>query len=121
MLADPEEVDADLIGQDALLDNVPDRLGVRLRAIVLAVGPIAERVEPQDQGKLLGHAVSMTTARPPRIRRWSVVAAGECSDFAYRFNTEIVSRRRTRNPSLSYGWIAIVLVMTERSRRACGA
>jgi hypothetical protein len=28
MLADPEEVDADLVGEHALLDEVPDRLSV---------------------------------------------------------------------------------------------
>jgi hypothetical protein len=46
MLADPEEVDADLVGEDALFDDVADRLGMRLRLIALVVGPIAERVEP---------------------------------------------------------------------------
>ena len=30
MLADAEEVDADLIGKDALLDDIADRLGVRV-------------------------------------------------------------------------------------------
>jgi hypothetical protein len=28
VLADPEEVDADLVGKDTLLDEVPDRLRV---------------------------------------------------------------------------------------------
>jgi hypothetical protein len=28
VLTDAEEVDADLVGQDALVDDVPDRLGV---------------------------------------------------------------------------------------------
>ena len=30
---DPEEVDANLVGKDALFDEVPDRLGVRERAV----------------------------------------------------------------------------------------
>jgi hypothetical protein len=46
MLANTEEVDADLIGKDALPDDIPNRLGMRVRAIILVVRPIAERVEP---------------------------------------------------------------------------
>ena len=52
MLADAEEVDADLVGKDALFDDVSDGLGVRLGAIVLVVGPIAECVEAEHEGKL---------------------------------------------------------------------
>jgi hypothetical protein len=51
MLADPEEVDADAVGKHPLLDYVPNRLRMRLRLIVLVVGPIAERVEPEDKWK----------------------------------------------------------------------
>jgi hypothetical protein len=49
VLSDAEEVDADLVGQDTLLDDVPDRLGVRERVVVGVVGDIAERVEPEDE------------------------------------------------------------------------
>ena len=52
MLADAEEVDADLVGKHALFDDVPDRLGVGLGSIVLIVGPIAERIEPEDEREL---------------------------------------------------------------------
>jgi hypothetical protein len=51
MLADPEELDADLIGEHPLLDDIPNRLRMRLRAIVLVVGPVAESVKPQDEWK----------------------------------------------------------------------
>ena len=52
VLADPEEVDADLVGEDALLDEVPDRLRVRERAVVLVVRDIAEGVEAEDKWEL---------------------------------------------------------------------
>jgi hypothetical protein len=45
MLADPEEVDANLVREDPLLDDIANRLRMRLRAIVLVVGPVSERVE----------------------------------------------------------------------------
>ena len=51
VLADPEEVDADLVGEDALLDEVADRLGVRQRAAVGVVGDVAEGVEAEDEGE----------------------------------------------------------------------
>jgi hypothetical protein len=51
VLADSEEVDADLVGEDALLDHVSDRLRVRERAVVFVVGDIAEGVEPKDEWK----------------------------------------------------------------------
>ena len=52
VLADPEEVHADLVGEDALLDEVADRLGVRERAAVLVVGDVAEGVEAEDEREL---------------------------------------------------------------------
>jgi hypothetical protein len=58
VLADTEEVDADQVGENALLDDIANRLGMRLRAPVLAIGPIAERVEPKDEGEL-GTAASI--------------------------------------------------------------
>jgi hypothetical protein len=52
VLADPKEVDADLVGEDALFDDIPDRLGMGLRSVFLVVGAIAERVEPEDEREL---------------------------------------------------------------------
>ena len=52
VFADAEEVDADLVGQDALLDDVADRLRVRQRAVVGVVGDVAERVEAEDEREL---------------------------------------------------------------------
>jgi hypothetical protein len=49
MFADAEEVDADLFCEDALFDDVPDRLGVREWAVVLVVGEIAEYIEAEDE------------------------------------------------------------------------
>ena len=49
VFTDPDEVDADLVGEDALLDEVPDRLRMRQRTVVLVVGDVAERVEPEDE------------------------------------------------------------------------
>ena len=73
MLADPEEVDADLVGKHPLLDDIPNRLRMRLRAVVLVVGPVAERVEPQDERKLRIHDVSVrhgaATSHPPLASR----------------------------------------------------
>jgi hypothetical protein len=51
VLADAEEVDADLVGKDALFDDVADRLGMRLGTVGLVVGQIAERVQPEDERK----------------------------------------------------------------------
>ncbi len=51
VLADPEEVHADLVGQDPLLDDVPYGLGVGQRAVVLVVGDVAKRVQAEDQGE----------------------------------------------------------------------
>ena len=53
VFADPEEVDADLVGEDALLDEVPDRLRMRQRAVVVVVGDVAEGVEPEDERERL--------------------------------------------------------------------
>jgi hypothetical protein len=49
VFADPEEVHADLLGMDALFDEVPDRLGMGQRAIVIVVGDIAEGVQAEDK------------------------------------------------------------------------
>jgi hypothetical protein len=52
VLADAEEVDADLVGEHALLDDIPNRLGMRVRPIVLVVRPIAKRVESKHEREL---------------------------------------------------------------------
>jgi hypothetical protein len=49
VLADAEETHADLVGEDTLLDEVPDRLGMRERAIVVVVRDVAEGVEAEDE------------------------------------------------------------------------
>ena len=52
VFTDSEEVDADLVGKYALFDEVPDRLGMRERAIVVVVRDIAEGVEAEDEWEL---------------------------------------------------------------------
>jgi hypothetical protein len=49
VLADPEEVHADLVRKHALLDDVADRLGVRVRAVLSIVRQITKRVEAEDE------------------------------------------------------------------------
>jgi hypothetical protein len=48
VLTDPEEIDADLVGKDTLLDEIPDCLRVREWTVVIVVGDIAESVEAED-------------------------------------------------------------------------
>ena len=50
-----EEVHAKLVGQDTLIDEVPDCLGMRERAIIIVVRDIAEGVEAEDKGELVRH------------------------------------------------------------------
>jgi hypothetical protein len=52
VLADPEEVHAGLLGEDSLLDKVPDRLGMGQRAVAGIVSDIAEGVEAEDKREL---------------------------------------------------------------------
>ena len=52
VLTDAEEVDADLLGEDALFDDVPNRLGVGERAVLGVVGDVAEGVQPEDEREL---------------------------------------------------------------------
>ena len=47
MLADAERVDADLVGQHALFDDVADDLGMRVRLPVRAGGDVAERIQTE--------------------------------------------------------------------------
>jgi hypothetical protein len=56
VLANAEDVDADLVGKDALLDDVADGLGVRQRAVVVVMADVAGGVETEDEGN--GHGVS---------------------------------------------------------------
>jgi hypothetical protein len=49
VFTNPEEVDADLVGKDALLDDVPDRLRMRERAVVFVVRDVAECVEAEHE------------------------------------------------------------------------
>ncbi|WP_437344318.1 hypothetical protein [Mesorhizobium marinum] len=44
MLADADEVDSDLVGQDALRHNVAQHLGLRQELAVLVDGHVAESV-----------------------------------------------------------------------------
>src|SRR5262249_50615596 len=50
VLADPEEVHPGLLGEDALLHHVADRLGVRQRLAVGALGPGARGGQAQGGG-----------------------------------------------------------------------
>jgi hypothetical protein len=71
VVADAEEVDADLVGEDAF-DDVPNRLGMRLRATDPVVCPIAERAEPEDERELCGatSAFGLSTAsKEPHSRQ----------------------------------------------------
>src|SRR5260221_2545202 len=54
VFANPKEVHADLVGQDPLLDEVPDGLRVREGAVVLVVRDIAEGVEAKAQWERSG-------------------------------------------------------------------
>jgi hypothetical protein len=49
VLSDSEEVDADLVGEDALFDDVPDRLRMREREVVFVMRDVAERVEAEHE------------------------------------------------------------------------
>jgi hypothetical protein len=56
MLADPEGVDAKLVGQHALVDDVADHLRVRSHLPIRADGDVAKGV--QSKLKILCHWVS---------------------------------------------------------------
>ena len=61
VLADAEEVDAELVGQHRLLDDVADHLRLRQQRPVGVHGDVAERVQPELQFPC--HALSNTVAR----------------------------------------------------------
>ncbi len=55
MLADADEVDADLIGQHRLVDEIPNDFGGVQRRAIRSAGDVAESVEADfDNGLLLG-------------------------------------------------------------------
>ena len=58
MLAQPDRIDPDGVGQHAFLDHVADHLGVRFEAAVGVGGDVAERVEAEFD--LLGHVRPFT-------------------------------------------------------------
>ena len=57
MFADTESIDAELVGEYALVDHIADDLGVRPRLLIRANGDVAEGV--QSELELLGHKVSL--------------------------------------------------------------
>ena len=56
VLADPEGIDAELVGQHALVDHVADDLGVRARLAIRADGDVAKGV--QSEFEILCHSLS---------------------------------------------------------------
>ena len=52
MLADPEDVHAGLFGEDAFVDHVADRLGVRGGLAVGVAVAVAEGVQPEGVSHL---------------------------------------------------------------------
>lgn len=61
MLADTDEVDADLIGQHRLVDEIPNDFGGVQRRAIRSAGDVAESVETEfDNGLLLGFAPAGT-------------------------------------------------------------
>ena len=66
VLANAEEVDLDLFGQDALLQHVADRLSVRLRLAVDRVGTVPERIEPEYSGNADSSAPAASSSWPGR-------------------------------------------------------
>jgi hypothetical protein len=52
VFADTEEVHGDLVGQNTLFDDVPNRLGMGQWAVALVVGDVAEGVEAEDKWEL---------------------------------------------------------------------
>jgi hypothetical protein len=57
VLADAEEVDADPVGEHALVDEDADRFRVRQRSAGLVVDQVAERVEAEHERERHGRAV----------------------------------------------------------------
>src|ERR1700753_3129318 len=74
MLAEPEEIDADLIGEHAFLDEIADNLRRGERLAVRPVGDIAERVEAEFD--CMGHTGPFSSACSRRKRAASACSAG---------------------------------------------
>jgi hypothetical protein len=68
MLADAEEVGAYLLGQDSLLDDVPDRLCMRKRLVLLVMRDVTEGVEPEDEWCLIHVQSSCLVRIRERVR-----------------------------------------------------
>ncbi len=70
VLADAEEVDAQLVGKDTFLDDVSDGLGMRERAVLGIVGDVPERVEAEDKRELrCGHCLMPPSPEQPARTR----------------------------------------------------
>jgi hypothetical protein len=54
MLADPEKVDTNLIGENTLIDEIANRLTVRERPIIAVSRDVAERVKAENERKTRG-------------------------------------------------------------------
>ena len=81
VLADAEGVEADLIGQHGLLDDLAQHAGVRLQADDRIEGDVAEGVD--TEGERGSHAIDCTARRP-------------CAGAAARLARPPVSRSRGR-------------------------
>jgi len=47
MLAEPDEIDAELVSEDSFVDDVANNLRMRLRRAILVQGNVAECIEPE--------------------------------------------------------------------------
>jgi len=54
VFANPKEIQGNLVRKDPLLDEIPDSLRVRERAVILVVRDIAEGVEAKGEWELHG-------------------------------------------------------------------
>jgi hypothetical protein len=85
MLAEPDEIDAELVSEDSFVDDVANNLRMRLRRSVLAYGNVAECIEPKFKDMvqrsvfsfggcpdLSIHCVYQAGARPNQIGATSI-------------------------------------------------
>ena len=63
VLANPEEIHADLVGEHALLDDVADRLSMREWAVILVVRYVAEGVEAEVSGNCAGASLDSVVVK----------------------------------------------------------
>jgi hypothetical protein len=59
MLAEPDEIDAELVGEDSFIDDVANNLRMRFRRSILAHGNVAECIEPKFKDMLQRSFFSM--------------------------------------------------------------